>query len=70
MKCAKDRGFSRREQEIMEIIYRRGQATAEEVLAEELAPEGEVFEEEEEGEPIEEELSGIKEIEAEGEKEV
>ena len=44
--------------------------TAEEVLAEELAPEGEVFEEEEEGEPIEEELSGIKEIEAEGEKEV
>jgi len=33
MKCAKDRGFSRREQEIMEIIYRRGQATAEEVLA-------------------------------------
>lgn len=47
--------------------------TAEEVLAEELAPEEEVFEggeEAEEGEPIEEELSEIGEIEAEEEREV
>ena len=33
MKFSKDPGFSRREQEIMEIIYRRGQATADQVLA-------------------------------------
>lgn len=33
MRCVKIKGFSRREQEIMEIIYRRGQATADQVLA-------------------------------------